>query len=172
MAQNGEGKEAGWLQKIIVAVVIALLVGSSSPWWWNAIVAPRLGGTPQVPTSAIPVTTTPLPPVTPVQGGKIQVRCTKNPIHPIPAGGQVEISILAFTEQGSPVSGANVRIESGGGWFSRSGGTTEIGLTDSGGVFITQWTAPSPAASGYYMDVYVTKNGLTEGTCQLLISIQ
>lgn len=167
MAQNEEGKGSGWLQKIVVAVVIALLVGGSSPWWWNEIVAPSLHQNPQVPTSAI---TTPL---TPVQGGQIQVRCTTNPIHPIPAGGQVEISILAFTAQGSPVSGANVRIESGGGWFSRSGGRTEIGQTDPGGVFITMWMAPNPAnPGGYGLDVFVTKTGFTEGTAQCLVSIQ
>jgi hypothetical protein len=111
--------------------------------------------------------TTPPPPVV---GGQIQVRFTANP-HSIPAGGQVEIRVLAFTEQDSPVSGANVRIESGGGWFSASGSITEVGQTDSGGVFATRWTSPNPAAGGYEMAVKVTKKGFTEGKDQFNVPI-
>jgi len=106
-----------------------------------------------------------------VVGGKIQVRCTANP-HSIPAGEQVEIRILSFTEKGALVSGANVRIESGGGWFSASGTTTEIGKTDSAGVFTTKWRSPKPAAKGYGMDVTVSKGGFTEGRGECNVPIQ
>jgi hypothetical protein len=165
MAQNGEKR--GVLPQIIVAVVVALLVGGTAPWWWNEIFHKRND-----------VVTTPKPPegqnkIPPkvVQGGQIRVRCTANP-HSIPAGGQVEIRVLAFTEQNTPVSGANVSIESGGGWFSKSGTTTEIGQTDSGGVFVTQWRSPSPATTGYGMGVTVTKDGFTEGKSECNVVIQ
>jgi len=150
MPKNGERR--GVLPQIIVAVVVALLVGSTAPWWWNEIFHKRND-------------------VIPIHGGQIQVRCTASP-HSIPAGGQVGIRVLAFMEQGSPVSGANVRIESGGGWFSASGTTTEVGQTDSAGVFTTQWRSPSPAARGYGMDITVTKNGFTEGRGECNVPIQ
>jgi len=165
MAQNGEKK--GVLPQIIVAVVVALLVGGTAPWWWNEIFHKR--------NDAIPTPKSPndqkKTPSEAVHGGQVRVRCTTNP-QSIPAGGQVEIRILAFTEQNTPVSGANVSIESGGGWFSVSGTTTEIGQTDFGGVFVTQWKSPNPAASGYGMGVTVTKKGFTEGRSQCNVPIQ
>ncbi len=165
MALNEEKR--GMLPQIIVAVVVALLVGGTSPWWWNEIFHKNNGVNP--PPSSPPVD--PKPPQIPVQSGQIQVRCTSSP-HSIPAGGKVEIRILAFTEQNSPVSGASVRIEAGGGWFSSSGTTAEIGQTDSGGVFMTRWRAPKPAARGYGMGATVNKNGFTEGMCEVNVPIQ
>ncbi len=155
MAQSGEKR--GLLPQIIVGVVVALLVGGTAPWWWNEIFQKKDGKT--------------KPPPEVVHAGQIRVRCTANP-YSVPAGGQVEISVLAFTEQNTPVSGANVRIESGGGWFSASGASTEIGRTDSGGLFITRWRSPSPAASSYGMGVSVTKNGFTEGKSECNVAIQ
>jgi len=187
-----DGRMEGMLQKIIVPVVIALLVGGTSPWWWNQIIHREPSSVSTTPTSAATsasitpathftspiVTATPSTPLitltgtsTRVQDGPIQVQCSASP-YSIRAGGQVEISILAFTKQGSPISGANVRIESGGGWFSRSGTSTEIGQTDTGGVFRTQWRSPTPAAAAYVMAVYVTKIGFTEGTCEFTVRIQ
>ena len=165
MAQNGERR--GVLPQIIVAVVVALLVGGTAPWWWNEIFHKRSD---VIPAPKPPGGQDKTPPKV-VQGGQIQVQCTANP-HSIPAGGQVEIRVLAFTEQNSPVSGANVSIKSGGGWFSASGTTTEIGQTDSGGVFITQWRSPKPAASAYGMDVTVARSGFTEGKSQCNVPIQ
>ena len=165
MAQNGEKR--GVLPQIIVAVVVALLVGGTAPWWWNeifhkrnAVIPPSKSADAQKKASSEAV-----------HGGQIRVQCTANP-HSIPAGGQVEIRVLAFTEQNSPVSGANVSIKSGGGWFSASGTTTEIGQTDSGGVFITRWRSPNPATSGYGMGVTVTKNGFTEGKGECNVPVQ
>jgi hypothetical protein len=165
MAQNGERR--GVLPQIIVAVVVALLVGGTAPWWWNEIFHKR--------NEVIPPPRPPAHqkrvPSEAVHGGQIRIQCTANP-HAIPAGGQVEIRVLAFTEQNSPVSGANVSIRSGGGWFSASGTTTEIGQTDSGGVFVTHWRSPKPAASAYGMDVTVTRNGFTEGKGECNVPIQ
>ncbi len=162
MDQNGETR--GVLPQIIVAVVVALLVGSTAPWWWSEFFHKT--------TDVVP---TPKPTrdqnKTTVDGGQIQLRCTANP-HSIAAGGQAEISVLAFTEQGSPVSDANVRIESGGGWFSASGTTTEIGQTNSSGVFTTQWRSPNLVASGYGMNVTVNKNGFTEGKGECNVALQ
>jgi hypothetical protein len=107
----------------------------------------------------------------PHSGGTISVRCTASP-HAIPAGGKVEIRVLAFTEQSAPVPNANVRIESGGGWFSGSGTTTEVGMTDAIGVFTTQWRAPKPAAAAYGMGVSANKEGFTEGKVECQIPIQ
>lgn len=160
MAQNEEKK--GVLPQIIVAVFIALLVGGTAPWWWKEIFN-------KPPQDSAPVI--PKPPQIPVQGGQIQVRCTARP-HSIPAGGQVEIRVLAFTEQNSPISGASVRIEAAGGWFSSSGTTTEIGQTDSGGVFMTQWRSPRPASRGYGMRAIVNKKGFTEGLYDFIVAIQ
>ena len=165
MAQNGERR--GVLPQIIVAVVVALLVGGTAPWWWNEIFHKRSD---IVPPKKVTDDQTKAPPKV-VHGGRIQVQCTANP-HAIPAGGQVEIRVLAFTEQNTPVSGANVSVKSGGGWFSASGTTTEIGQTDSGGVFVTRWRSPNPAASGYGMGVTVTRNGFTEGKSELNVPIQ
>ncbi len=103
--------------------------------------------------------------------GVINVRCTANP-HAISAGGQVEVRVFAFTEQNSPVPNANVRIDSGGGWFSASGITTEVGKTDASGVFATQWRSPKPAAAAYGMSVSVSKEGFTEGKGECLVPIQ
>jgi len=118
---------------------------------------------------------TPIGRVSPTQGtpvgGAINVRLTANP-HAIPAGGQAEVKVLAFTEQNSPVTNASVRIESGGGWFSVSGTTTEIGKTDANGIFTTQWRSPNPAAAAYGMSVSVSKEGFTEGKGECLVPIQ
>lgn len=105
------------------------------------------------------------------QGGPIHVRCTANP-HSIQAGGQVEIRVLAFTEQNSPVANAHVRIESGGGWFSTSGTTAEVGQTDADGVFMTRWRSPEPAAAAYVIAAIVTKDGFTEGKAECSVPIQ
>jgi hypothetical protein len=107
----------------------------------------------------------------PEQGGAILVNCSPNP-YSIPSGGQVEISIQAFTEQHLPVSGATVQISAGGGWFSTSGTGTEIGQTDSQGVFRTTWRSPHPAASGYGMGATVSKEGFTEGKCDFKVNIK
>lgn len=160
MAQHEE--KQGVLPQIIVAVVVALLVGGTAPWWWKEIFHKPA-------QDSAPVSPKPLE--IPVQGGQIQVRCTASP-HAMPAGGQVGIRVLAFTEQNSPVSGASVRIEAGGGWFSSSETTAEIGQTDSGGVFMTQWRSPKPAARGYGMAATVGKKGFTEGRCEFTIPIQ
>jgi hypothetical protein len=121
---------------------------------------------------------TPPPTVTPpangqghFMGGVIRVHCTAQP-HAIPAGGQVEIRVLALTEQDRPLAGANVRIEAGGGWFSASGTTTEAGPTDANGVFMTRWQSPQPAAAAYVMDVRVTKEGFSEGQAECHVPIQ
>lgn len=104
------------------------------------------------------------------QGGPIQVRCGEIPSS-IAAGGQAEIRILAYTEQKSPINGATVRIESGGGWFANSGTTTEVGRTDARGSFVTRWKSPKPAAKAYQMSVTVTQKGYAEGRgeCRVLI---
>jgi beta-lactam-binding protein with PASTA domain len=106
-----------------------------------------------------------------VQGGPIRVRCVVTPSS-IPAGGQAEIRIGAFSGTGSPVTGASVRIMSGGGWFQNSGSTTEVGTTDSKGVFTTRWRAPAPAAAGYGMSVTVTRQGFSEGKNECMVPIQ
>jgi hypothetical protein len=106
-----------------------------------------------------------------VQGGPILVRCVVAPSS-IPAGGQAEIRISAFSGTGYPVTGASVRIMSGGGWFQNSGSTTEVGTTDSKGVFTTRWRAPAPAAAGYGMSVTVTKQGFAEGKNECMVPIQ
>ncbi len=165
MAQNEDKK--GVLPQIIVAVVVALLVGGTSPWWWNEIFHKRNNINPPPST----VDNNQEPSRVSIQGGQIQVRCTASP-HSISAGEQVGIRVLAFTEQNSPVGGASVRIEAGGGWFSSSGTTTEIGKTDSGGVFMTQWRAPKPAARGYGMSATVNKNGFAEGTREFTVPIR
>lgn len=165
MSQNEERK--GVLPQIIVAVVVALLVGGTSPWWVNEIFHKRNDVNTTQGSGLVSSTQT----IVTVQGGQIQVRCTASP-HSIPAGGQVAIRILAYTEQDSPVNGANVRIESGGGWFSSSGTTTEVGETGSGGVFMTQWRSPNPAARAYGMGVTVTKNGFSEGRGECNVPIQ
>jgi hypothetical protein len=108
---------------------------------------------------------------TPLVGGTIMVHCTAQP-HAIPAGGQVEIRVLSLTEQDRPLAEANVRIEAGGGWFSASGTTTEVGLTDVNGVFMTQWQAPQPAAAAYVMAVRVTREGFTQGQAECYVPIQ
>lgn len=106
----------------------------------------------------------------PQTGGAIDVECTVQP-HAIAAGGQAAIRILALTERNEPVEGARVKISSGGGWFSGSGTTTEVGQTGENGVFATQWRAPDPAAQAYEMSVHVDREGFTggEGTCTVPI---
>jgi hypothetical protein len=104
-------------------------------------------------------------------GGTVNVRCTAQP-HAIPAGGQVEIRVLALTEQDRPLADANIRIETGGGWFSASGTATEVGQTNVDGVFMTQWQAPQPAAAAYAMSVRVTREGFTEGQAECYVPIQ
>jgi hypothetical protein len=176
MARNQERK--GVLPQIIVAVVVALLVGGTSPWWWRELFPnnPPVNPTPNPPANITP------PPTAPprngnevvVRGGQIRVGCTANP-YSIPAGGQVEVNILAFTEQNSPVSSANVLIQSGGGWFSSSGTASEVGQTDPGGAFRTLWRAPNPAlpeGKYYGMNVTVTKDGFTEGKCEFRVTMQ
>ena len=101
----------------------------------------------------------------------ISVNCTAKP-HAARAGGEVQISILAFTGQNAPVPGANVKIQSGGGWFSTSGGTTEVGTTDANGVFRTRWKSPNPAARSYEIVVSVVKDGFAGGEARLMVPIR
>lgn len=107
----------------------------------------------------------------PPSGGAISVQCTVEP-HAIAAGGQAAIRILALTERDEPVQGARVKISSGGGWFSESGTTTEVGQTGENGVFATQWRAPDPAARAYGMSVRVNKEGFTEGNGKCNVPIE
>lgn len=116
-------------------------------------------------TCRVPISTQETP-----TGGAISVQCTVEP-HAIAAGGQAAIRILALTEQNEPLEGAHVKIASGGGWFSESSTTTEVGQTEESGVFETQWRAPDPAARAYGMSVRVNKEGYTlgEGECNVPI---
>lgn len=116
------------------------------------------------------------PPSGPVHDAQIQVRCTANP-HSIAAGGRVTISVVAFMKPAGssatyPVPGADVRIESGGGWFARSGSTAEAGQAGPSGVFRTFWTSPNPAARAYVMDVTVTKAGFIDGKAACTVPIR
>jgi len=133
------------------------------------VMAVRPEANPQSPPNISPIS--PNPPQLTVQGEQILVRCTASP-HSIPAGGVVKIRVLAFTKKNYPVGGASVRIEAGGGWFSLSGTTAEIGQTDTGGVFMTKWRAPNPAARGYGMGATANKSGFTEGSCEFTVPIQ
>lgn len=106
----------------------------------------------------------------PVQGGPIRARCLVEPAS-IPAGGQTEIRVHAYSGANSPVTGATVRIVSGGGRFQNSGTRTEVGTTNAQGIFTTRWWAPAPAAAAYGMDVTVTKEGFDDwrGECRVPI---
>jgi len=165
MPQNEDRKGVG--PQIIAAVVVALLVGGSTPWWWDKVFGEKSGPNPPPKNQNYEVG----PPREPPQGGQIRVECSSSP-HSIPAGGNAEIRVLALTEDGTPLSAANVRLDAGGGWFSSSGTGTEVGQTDDRGSFRTQWRSPKPAARSFGLGVTVTKNGFKEGRAECNVSIE
>lgn len=93
---------------------------------------------------------------------KIIVDASSNP-YTINAGDQAQINVFAYSEDKTPIADAKVIIQSGGGYFSTSKNTTEIGQTNSNGVFSTYWISPKPGASGYGLSVKVSKDGFIEG---------
>ena len=105
-----------------------------------------------------------------VVGGPIKVTCSANP-HVLSPGSSTELVIQVISAQNTPVSDANVRIETGGGVFLSSGSCTVVGRTDYSGSFRTLWRSPSPASPGYVMGVYVSKPGFVEGQseCRTII---
>lgn len=158
-----DSKKSNIVGQIIVAVVIALLVGGTAPWWWKEFFSDKTEMLRQSKHEPGPIPS----PIT----GTIGVRCSANP-QASPAGDQVEIKVLAFTEQNLPVAGATVRVEAGGGWFLTHGTATEIGTTDAKGVFTTQWRSPLPAAAAYAMSITVSKEGFNEGKAECLVPIK
>lgn len=104
---------------------------------------------------------------------QIIVNCSANP-NPIRVLGQefeTELSILASTPKGVPISNANVRIEINEGYFSVSGTATEIGTTNENGVFVTKWRPPGRVGPKYGVSVTVNKEGFIEGKRETTIYI-
>jgi len=60
--------------------------------------------------------------IKPYQPEQINVACNASP-NKIPAGGETELRVKVYAEQGNPLANANVRIEMGGGRFSMGPGT-------------------------------------------------
>jgi len=164
------------LGSIISTVAIALLVGGTAPWWWNALHRPPQNSdssinrlSPNGPAAAVPSPTEPSPtrpspednPV--VEGGPIEVRCSVNP-NVLAPGAATELLIQTISSRQTPVPGANVKIDAGGGLFSASGGLSVLGITDAAGTFRTLWRAPAPAAPGYGFNVTVSKQDFTDGS--------
>ncbi len=153
-----------WLAGIAATVIAGVLIY----WLTQGFRQPTPTPPPYQPSPNVPYGNSSNNP--PVSGGAITVRCSANP-HVLHPGDQTELVIQAISTQNTPVSGANVRIDAGGGVFISSGSLTVIGLTDYSGSFHTIWRAPSPAAKGYGMDVTVSKEGFVEGRgeCRTII---
>ena len=175
---TNETPRSGMLAQIIVAVAIALLVGGTAPWWWE-IVKPKPSSPPQVvyqpkPGGSAQVVTQPLiggaePRLVDQEvGGPIAVRCDANPVV-ISPGGTSELLIRATSSQNAPISGANVKVEVGGGSFS-SGGTIAVGTTAVDGSFRALWRAPGGVSYGF--SVEVVKPGFEKGTTDCTVNIQ
>lgn len=153
-----------WLAGIAATVIAGVLIF----WLTQGLRPPTSSPSPYTPPPGIAPGSPPSSPN--VMGGPITVRCSANP-HVLRPGNQTELVIQAISSQNSPVSDANVRIDSGGGTFISSGSLTVIGRTDYSGSFRTMWRSPSPASRGYVMSVAVSKQGFIEGRgeCRTII---
>ena len=101
---------------------------------------------------------------------RINVSVTANP-YSISAGGQTELRVLTLTKTDIPITNASIKIQAGGGWFRNSGNYIEVGKTNENGVFTTTWKSPDPAASGYGMNITVSKDGFLKSERDLTINI-
>jgi hypothetical protein len=104
------------------------------------------------------------------EGGPLVLTATANP-NIVSPGQWTQINVLVLSDQGQPISGANVTIQSGGGVFQKSGTSTDAGTTDNSGVFRAKWKCDQCAAS-YEMITRATKLHFDAGDSPVTVFIQ
>ncbi len=105
-----------------------------------------------------------------IQGGPIGVVGIADPLL-ISVGQMTEIRVQTLRSDNSPLPGATVTINSGGGIFQATGTTTVSGITGNDGFFRTPWRC-DPCAPSYIMDVRANKENFTEGLGVVFVTIQ
>ncbi len=104
------------------------------------------------------------------EGGPLFVTATADP-GVVGPGQWANINVLVLSDQGQPVSGANVTIQSGGGQFQKSGTATDAGQTGKDGVYRARWKCDQCAAS-YEMIARATKLHFMDGERPVTVFIQ
>jgi hypothetical protein len=157
-----KSREGGGCTRIIIAIIgaagtiIAAIIGG--PLLEEIIDYFENNSAPSIPAPTVE------------EGGPLFLTPTANP-NVISPGQWTTINVLVISDQGVPVSDANVTIEAGGGVFQKSGTSTAAGQTDNSGVFRVKWKCDSCAAS-YEMTARATKLHFDAGQAPVTVYIQ
>ena len=99
----------------------------------------------------------PTPPIPPIPK---EMQVGVNAPNTNTVGGSIPIRVEVLSAPGNPISGAQVRIEVGGGSFGNSGHRITEGYTNVHGFFADRWTSPAGSAGiRYLVTVSVSKSG-------------
>ncbi len=93
----------------------------------------------------------PKPPTPPLDTTLRDLNVRVNASSSIGVGGSVPIQVEVLSGPNSPISGAHVTIEVGGGAFQRSGQRVTNGLTNAHGFFGDTWTSPQGSQGITYL---------------------
>jgi hypothetical protein len=103
----------------------------------------------------------------------MQVNVSADPPQILPSE-TTAIGVEVLSAPDSPIKGATVRIELGGGVFLESGALDITGTTNAFGFFAAHWQCPpsAPEPSGYYVTATVSKPGYIETSKRITVNVK
>jgi hypothetical protein len=118
-------------------------------------------------TTPTPITDVPMAPKPMI------VEVTADPTA-IPPGASTVIRVEVLSAPNSPIEGATVRIQVGGGIFSATNDLEVTGTTNFAGFFAAEWQCPpsAPSPYGYYFTITASKAGYEETSLRFLLDIR
>jgi hypothetical protein len=104
-----------------------------------------------------------------LQAASIKANAVTHP-DTVTIGQPTEIRVEVFSDQGSPLVNAQVKISAGGGMFLDSNDTVIEGQTDSNGIYVAPWKCDQCAAT-YVFNIEVNKPGFQGWTGEATVNI-
>jgi len=103
----------------------------------------------------------------------MQVNVSADPPQ-LPPGGRTTITVEVLSAPDSPIMGAEVRIELGGGVFVESGAADITGMTNTFGFYTAVWESPAPISGplDYLVTATATKPGYKETSRRITIHVR
>jgi hypothetical protein len=91
----------------------------------------------------------------------------------VEVGASTPIGVEVLSGPDSPIAAATVKLDVGGGSFSRSGGLVSQGQTNPHGFYADSWTSP-PGSGGinYLVTVSVSKEGFEPASRRIQILVR